>query len=41
MDEVGNEFIEETWMEIDEDSKGFVTKEDMIKFLKSAWELKN
>ena len=41
MDEVGTDFIEETWMEIDENSNGFITKDDMLNHLKRAWDIKN
>ena len=40
MDEVGKDFIEETWAEIDEEQKGFVEREDMMKYLQAQWELK-
>jgi Ca2+-binding EF-hand superfamily protein len=33
MDSVGMDLIEDTWGEIDEDQKGFVEKEDMLKYL--------
>ena len=41
MENTGNELIEETWNEIDENSNGFVTKEDMLNFLKRVWDEKN
>ena len=41
MDEVGNDFLEETWFELDEEKKGHCTKEEMTAFLQSAWDLKN
>ena len=40
MDEVGKDFIEETWAEIDEEQKGFVEREDMMRYLQAQWELK-
>ena len=40
MDSVGKDLIEETYSEIDEDQKGFVEREDMLKYLQSQWELK-
>ena len=33
MDSVGKDLIEDTYGEIDEDQKGFVEKEDMLKYL--------
>ena len=41
MDDVGNDFLEETWFELDEDKKGHCTKEDMMTFLQTAWDVKN
>ena len=41
MDDAKEAFLEETWTEIDEDMKGYATKDDMKKFLQAAWELKN
>ena len=41
MDDVGDEFIEETYAEIDELSVGHVTKETMLAHLKRTWETKN
>ena len=41
MDDAKEAFLEETWTEIDEDMKGYATKDDMKNFLQAAWELKN
>ena len=40
MNSVGKDFIEDTYAEIDEDSKGFIEKEDMFKYLQGTWDLK-
>ena len=40
MDSVGKDLIEDTYGEMDEDQKGFVEKEDMLKYLQSQWEMK-
>ena len=40
MSSVGKDFIEDTYGEIDEDSKGFIEKEDMFKYLQGTWDLK-
>ena len=40
MASVGKDFIEDTYAEIDEDSKGFIEKEDMFKYLQGTWDLK-
>ena len=41
MDDAKEAFLEETWKELDEDMKGYATKDDMNNFLLAAWELKN
>ena len=41
MEDAGEDFIEETWTEIDENKKGSVTKEDMMNYLQTVWDLKN
>ena len=41
MDNVGKDLIEDTWAEIDEESKGFLEREDVMKYLQAQWDLKN
>ena len=35
-----SDMIDETWLELDEDSVGFVTKEKMKTWLRGVWDLK-
>ena len=37
----GKDMIEDTWMEMDEEQKGFVEREDIMKYLQAQWDLKN
>ena len=37
---VSNDFIEDTWLELDEDSKSSISKENMFNFLQRVWEEK-
>ena len=41
MEDVGEDFIQETYAEIDESSAGYITRETMLAHLKRTWDNKN